>query len=65
MSTTAQDGRALAQGIRTAMKEATEQGRPFLVAWRPDATRPFSVMEYDAGCGCGPSDLAASERSNA
>jgi len=46
----------LADSITAAVKEAREQERPFLVAWRPNA-RPRLQSEHDEGCGCGPADL--------
>jgi hypothetical protein len=47
----------LANKFSAALSQAREQGKPFVVEWRPEARPSQSHAEYDAGCGCGPVDL--------
>jgi hypothetical protein len=50
-----QANRELVGSTSAALKNANEQGQPFVLAWRPDAKHPHWA-EHDAGCGCGPID---------
>jgi len=37
-----------------AMRQAKEQGRPFILAWRQPSNAERRLFESDASCGCGP-----------
>jgi hypothetical protein len=39
-----------------AMRQAKEEGRPFILAWRQPANAECRLFESDASCGCGPID---------
>jgi hypothetical protein len=48
----------LAKKISTILDETRQQGRPFVVEWRPEKKSHSQLhAEYDAGCGCGPVDF--------
>jgi len=52
---TTNEGRLLggARALVAELKEAREQGLPFIVEWRQSMTTEHQYLG-DAGCGCGP-----------
>jgi hypothetical protein len=50
------EGRLLegARALVAELKEASEQGLPFIVEWRQSVKAEHHPYLGDAGCGCGP-----------
>jgi hypothetical protein len=49
--------REVAANAIATLKNANEQGKPFLIEWRPShaiAVRWHDESGADCGCGCGP-----------
>jgi len=45
--------RELAENAMAALKNAQEQGKPFVIEWRQDTKPPRWQGDGDAGCNCG------------
>jgi hypothetical protein len=52
----AQEGYQTNEMFDATMRQAKEQGQPFIVAWRQLSNTEYRLFESDASCGCGPID---------